>query len=56
MWAVGWVGHISVINEPLLLSLKDVERNGHDFSWDIISAFSGGAVENHETPQNVLRI
>jgi hypothetical protein len=23
---MGWVGHIKVINEPLLLSLKDMER------------------------------
>jgi hypothetical protein len=56
VWAVGWVDHINVINEPLLLSLKDMERNGCDFSGNIISAFSGGAVENHEIPQNVSRI
>ena len=32
VWALGWVGHINVINEPVLLTLKDMERNGHDFS------------------------
>jgi hypothetical protein len=43
-------------NKPILQTLKDMERNGHDFSRDIMPTFSGGAEKNHEKLRNVPRI